>query len=304
MLTTTRAPRAARRGRRRRPLHLGNVGTPKGALVPHARELDGPGTWRGRPGAAARGRGRLRDPALARVRLHLPARVHSRRRGRRAHRLDGVAPAAPRRGRRRRGATVLHGSPRLFASLLDAAPEGLPGVRTGFVAGSPSPPGLLERLDASACGSSTSTASPRLGAVSAAARTTRPTSATRPPGVRLPGLELRIVPRTGSSTVLQPVPRRRDPRPTRLRDLRRARRRLPAHRRAVERLVNVGGFNVFPAEVGDRAARPPERRGGRGRGCRRPATGEALHAFVVARAGTEVDRADLLRFARAQIAGL
>ena len=45
-------------------------------------------------------------------------------------------------------ATVLHGSPRLFSSLLEASPTGLPSVRTGFVAGAPSPPGLLERLDA------------------------------------------------------------------------------------------------------------------------------------------------------------
>jgi acyl-CoA synthetase (AMP-forming)/AMP-acid ligase II len=68
-------------------------------------------------------------------------------------------------------------------------------------------------------------------------------------------------------------------------------------------LAHVGGFNVFPGEVeavlsGHSdvlqvvvVAVPDER------------TGEALHAFVVARAGSDPAPVDLLRFARERIAG-
>ena len=44
--------------------------------------------------------------------------------------------------------TVLHGSPAVFAGLLETAPQVLAGVRTGMVGGAASPPGLIERLDA------------------------------------------------------------------------------------------------------------------------------------------------------------
>src|SRR5207237_913986 len=41
------------------------------------------------------------------------------------------------------GATLLHGSPALWISVLEAAPQGLPGLRTGLVGGSsPSPPAI------------------------------------------------------------------------------------------------------------------------------------------------------------------
>ena len=42
---------------------------------------------------------------------------------------------------------MLHGSPTLFRTLLKARPDGIPGIRTGLVAGAPCPPDLLEALD-------------------------------------------------------------------------------------------------------------------------------------------------------------
>src|SRR5207253_3119231 len=44
-------------------------------------------------------------------------------------------------------ATILHGSPALFISVLKASPDGLPSVRSGFAGGAAAPRGLLERLD-------------------------------------------------------------------------------------------------------------------------------------------------------------
>jgi fatty-acyl-CoA synthase len=67
--------------------------------------------------------------------------------------------------------------------------------------------------------------------------------------------------------------------------------------------VNVGGFNVSPAEVEAVLAGHDSVAAAVVVGVGGDATGQALHAFVVARPGAEVDRAGLLRFARARIAG-
>ena len=71
----------------------------------------------------------------------------------------------------------------------------------------------------------------------------------------------------------------------------------------ISELVNVGGFNVSPAEVETVLAGHESVAAAVVVGVGGDETGEALHAFVVPRPGAEIDRADLLRFARARIAG-
>ena len=73
---------------------------------------------------------------------------------------SSFSPAPLLRALEAREATVLHGSPTLFRTLLKARPDGIAGVRTGLVAGAPCPPDLLEALDERGT-SSTATASRR-----------------------------------------------------------------------------------------------------------------------------------------------
>ena len=67
--------------------------------------------------------------------------------------------------------------------------------------------------------------------------------------------------------------------------------------------MNIGGFNVFPAEVEAVLLAHPDVLAAAVVGVGDAESGEALQAFVVPRAGTEVEPASLLRFARGQIAG-
>ena len=60
---------------------------------------------------------------------------------------SSFSPAPLLRALEARDATVLHGSPTLFRTLLKSRPDGIPGIRTGLVAGAPCPPDLLEALD-------------------------------------------------------------------------------------------------------------------------------------------------------------
>jgi HIP---CoA ligase len=68
-------------------------------------------------------------------------------------------------------------------------------------------------------------------------------------------------------------------------------------------MVNVGGFNVFPAEVEGFLATHPDVAQAVVVGVADERMGEALHAFVLPRPGAELEPADLLRFARPRIAG-
>ncbi len=195
------------------------------------------------------------------------------------------------------GVTVLHGSPRLFSSLLDAVPDGLPGVRTGFVAGSASPTGLLERLDAVGMRILNVYGLTELGAVTACRAEDSPDVRYTTAGRPLPGQELRLV--DGELQVLSPYGGEWFPTGD-LAELEDGCVRITGR---ISELVNVGGFNVSPAEVEAVLAGHESVAVAVVVGVGGDATGETLHAFVVPRPGTEVDRADLLRFARARIAG-
>jgi acyl-CoA synthetase (AMP-forming)/AMP-acid ligase II len=68
-------------------------------------------------------------------------------------------------------------------------------------------------------------------------------------------------------------------------------------------VVKVSGLNVFPAEVEGLLLTHPDVLEAAVVGMPHPVTGEALHAFVVARPGAGVVPTTLLQFARARIAG-
>ena len=76
-----------------------------------------------------------------------------------------------------REATVLHGSPTLFRTLLKARPDGIAGVRTGLV-GAPARPTCWRRWTSAGHASSTATASRRQARSPACTQTTRRTRAT------------------------------------------------------------------------------------------------------------------------------
>jgi acyl-CoA synthetase (AMP-forming)/AMP-acid ligase II len=274
----------------------GTSGEPKGAPVPHRRELDGARHLAEllelRPEDAV-GFAIPLSHAFGFTCLH--ACLHA---GAAAVLVDSTASVGPLlEAVGSAGVTVLHGSPRLFSSLLDVAPEGLPGVRTGFVAGSASPPGLLERLDATGMRVLNVYGLTELGAVCACRADdpadVRYTTAGRP----LPGQELRTV--DGELHVRSPYVddwfRTGD-----LGELKDGCVRITGR---LSELVNVGGFNVSPAEVETVLLGHADVDAAVVVGVGDAATGERLQAFVVPKPGAELDRAELLRFARARIAG-
>jgi acyl-CoA synthetase (AMP-forming)/AMP-acid ligase II len=68
-------------------------------------------------------------------------------------------------------------------------------------------------------------------------------------------------------------------------------------------VVQVGGFNVFPAEVESFLLTHPAIAHAAVLGAPHPVLGEALEAFVVPAPGTALEPRDVVRFARAGIAG-
>jgi HIP---CoA ligase len=220
----------------------------------------------------------------------------------------------------RRRASILHGSPSVFRSVLKARPEGLPTLRAGFVAGAPSPPGLLEGLERTGASILNVYGLTETGAVSCCLLEDPLDVRVGTAGRAVPRTELRIAGENADSVGELQV---RGPYVTRGyygAEIERAegfedgwfrtgdlaaideRGYLRIAGRLKE-LAHVGGFNVFPAEVeGVLLAHPdvaqaavvavPDER-----------MGEALQAFVVARPGAELAPAALLRFARPRIAG-
>ncbi len=230
-----------------------------------------------------------RDRAdLACVRAH----VHARRgrRGRRGHprRLELLAGAAPARARGRASATVLHGSPTLFRTLLKARPDGLPGIRTGLVAGAPCPSDLLEALDERGTRILNCYGLSETGAVTCVRLDDPPPAAPhdrRPRRSRVRGARHRRRARSARASTSRPATtagRTKRPRPSttgwfRTGDLAEIEDGYVRIVGRAKEIVHVGGFNVVPAEVEaallahpDVAQRRRARRAGRadGRGAR------------------------------------
>ena len=226
--------------------------------------------------------------------------------------LDAMAATA---------ASVVHGSPALFARLLEARPDGVPGLRAGFVGGAMSPPQLIERLEATEAAILNLYGMTEIGAA-ACCRPDDPAEARRSTvGAPLPGYEFRSVAspddgRPGELQVRGPhvtTGYRGAPKATadafdgdwfRTGDLGEidAAGRLRILGRAKE-MLNVGGFNVFPAEVEAFLETHPDVLAAAVVGVPHERMGEAPCAFVVARPGVTLTPQAIRGFARAGIAG-
>ena len=297
----------------------GTTGEPKGALVTHARELDGAQTLASLLGLAAEDAAAFVIPASHAFGLTcLLAGVAA---GAAAVLVDSTVTTGPLLGALdERRASVLHGSPTLFAGLLKTRPGGLPGVRAGFVAGAVSPPELLERLDAAgtrllnlyglteagavACCRFDDTGERRYTTVGRVLPTFE--AATSPPrdGGGAPA-ELRL---RGAHLVgyFDAPPDAADQfeggwfRTGDLGEIEAGNIRIVGREKE---LVHVGGFNVVPAEVEQVLLQHPDVAQAVVVGVPHETMGEALHAFVVPREGSEPSPASLLAFARPKIAG-
>ena len=218
-------------------------------------------------------------------------------------------------------ASVVHGSPTVFARLLEARPDGVPELRAGFVGGAACPPRLIDRLEATAATILNLYGMTEIGAA-ACCRPDDPVEARRSTaGAPLPGYEFRSVAsrddgRPGELQVRGPhvTPGYRGaPKATsdafdgewfRTGDLGEidAAGRVHILGRAKE-MLNVGGFNVFPAEVEAFLETHPDVLVAAVVGVPHERTGEAPCAFVVARPGATLTPQQIRRFARAGIAG-
>jgi acyl-CoA synthetase (AMP-forming)/AMP-acid ligase II len=218
------------------------------------------------------------------------------------------------------GGTVVHGSPALFTALLKARPEGLGGVR-GFMAGASPSPNLIERLEHAEMGILNMYGLTETGAVASCRPDDPPHERHTTAGLPLPGFELRLAStqpgvELGELELHGPAVTAgyyRRPAETaeaftsdgwfRTGDLATlAGGSLRIAGRAKE-LVNIGGFNVFPAEVEAVLLEHPDVAQAAVVGVPDERMGEALRAFVVPRAGSEPTGAALLGFARERIAG-
>src|SRR5262249_19977341 len=124
----------------------GTTGLPKGALVRHSREIAGAAALNQILGASAN------DVCLFVIPIThafgLTCFLAALAAGGTVVLVESTFSLAPLvNALRGRGVTILHGSPALFTGLLKAAPEGLPTLRTGLVAGSACPPQVLQQLD-------------------------------------------------------------------------------------------------------------------------------------------------------------
>jgi len=126
----------------------GTTGVPKGVLVKHVRELEGSRFLADTLGLGPDDRCGLIVPishAFGLTCMHAAIAA-----GAEGILVDSsFSPAPLLRALDARNATVLHGSPTLFRTLAKARPDGIPGIRTGLVAGAPCPPDLLAALQAS-----------------------------------------------------------------------------------------------------------------------------------------------------------
>lgn len=217
-----------------------------------------------------------------------------------------------------RRATVLHGSPTLFVSLLKARAAGMPAIRTGLVAGAPSPPELLERLDSIGTRILNCYGLTETGAVTCCALDDPPeirfTTCGRPvPASQAQVYELRVV--AGELEVkgphLTPGYYRRLEETAqaftdgwfRTGDLATVE---DGYLRIVGRakeIVHVGGFNVVPAEVEAVLLSHPDVANAAVIGVADERMGEALKAYVAVRDGATLTVRDLIAFARSRVAG-
>ena len=214
-------------------------------------------------------------------------------------------------------ATILHGSPTLFAGLQKLrAFERLRTLRTGFVAGAPSPASLLRALDEAGLPILNLYGMTEIGGASCCrlddAPMVRYTTAGRP----LPGYSFRTRGDLGELQVGGPYVtpgyyRRRQETAAafdegwfKTGDL----GSLDEHGNIrisgrAKDVIQVAGLNVFPAEVEGLLLTHPDVVQAAVIGWPHPLMGEVIQAFIVARPDSRLEPRDVLKFARQRIAG-
>lgn len=291
----------------------GSTGVPKGALIKHISEVEG-----------ARAMNRVLNAIPEDVCIFVIPLTHAFGLmcfiatiaiGGRAVLVESTFSAEPMaQAIRRHSATILHGSPTLFISLIKSDPACLKLLRTGYVAGAPCPPQILEQLENVGCRILNLYGMTEIGAATCC-------RADDPPGVRyttvgrpLPGYEVRIV--NGEVQVRSPYVTPgyyQQPEQTAAAfdgdwlhtgDLGSLDERgnLSIAGRAKD-MICVAGLNVFPAEVEGFLLTHPDVVQVAIVGVPHPTMGEVLQAFVVAGLGSNLTPTVLLQFARARIAG-
>ena len=290
----------------------GTTGIPKGVLVKHVREVEGAHFLADSLRLASADRCALIVPishAFGLTCFHSAVAVAAE-----AILVDSTfSPGPLLRALEERRATVLHGSPTLFRTLLKARPEGIPGIRTGLVAGAPSPADLLEALDERGTRILNCYGLSETGAVTCVQPDDPPDARHTTVGRVAPAYEARI--RDGELEVagrhLTPGYYQR-PEETaaafdegwfRTGDLAEIEDGYVRIVGRAKEIVHVGGFNVVPAEVEAVLLAHPGVANAAVVGVPDERMGEALVAYVSQRPDHELDPRDLIGFARSRIAG-
>jgi acyl-CoA synthetase (AMP-forming)/AMP-acid ligase II len=217
-------------------------------------------------------------------------------------------------------AHVVHGSPALFTALLKGGADTLRGKR-GFVAGAPCPPDLIERLEASGASILNMFGMTEIGAACSCLPADPPEIRRTTVGRPHPGFRFRTTPAGGEASLGELQVRGRCVTPGYFRhpDLTAESHDGDWFRTGdlgsiddggyvrisgrLKELIHVGGFNVFPGEVEGCLLGHPDVEQVAVIGVAHERLGEAPAAFVKARAGSQLGKPELLRFARDRIAG-
>jgi acyl-CoA synthetase (AMP-forming)/AMP-acid ligase II len=289
----------------------GTTGEPRGALVPHAREL-----------SAAKALSGVLRLTPEDVCVQVPPISHSFGlscllatlfAGGQAVLIDSTISIGPTVDAiSRHQATVLYGSPSLILSLLTSQDANLQSLRTGLVAGSICPPDVPRRLDERGIRLLNVYGMTEIGAAACCRWDDEPEVRYTSVGRPLPGYEFRVS-EGGELQVRSPHIRgyfghaSYTPSPAEWLDTGDAAFIDPAGNIGIsgrlKDVIQVGGLSVFPAEVEGLLLTHPDIEQCAVVGVPHPAMGEAIHAFVVSRDGATPSAADVLRFARFQIAG-
>jgi acyl-CoA synthetase (AMP-forming)/AMP-acid ligase II len=293
----------------------GTTGDPKGALVLHAREIHGASLMAEVLGLSPQ------DVCVLVVPIShafgLTCVLSALTAGARVVLIDAPLTLEPTLDAvRGEGATVLHGSPALFTSLLKSQSVGLGAVRTGFVAGGPCPARVIRQMEEGGVALLNLYGMTEIGAACC-------TRLEQPAEVRyatvgrpLPGYELRVRREpAGEIEVRGPYVspgyfhRPEEPEAFndgwfRTGDIGRLDEdgNLSVSGRLKD-VINIGGFSVFPAEVEGFLLTHPDVLQAAVVGVSHPTMGEVLEAFIVPRSGALLATGDVLRFARSGLAG-
>jgi len=291
----------------------GTTGVPSGALVSHVRELVSVASANVVLGCGAEDVAVL-VPPIAHA-FGLTCFLALVRAGAHCVLVDlPLSPAPIEAAMARHRATILHGSPALFASLLTRPWRDWSPPRTGFVAGSTCPALLIERCEAHGFRLLNLYGSTELGMVSCCRRDDPTEVRALTVGRALSGYTIRVTDGEVQVRCAHATPEyyRRPERMAsafaadwfRTGDLGEldAAGDLRISGRTTE-VIHVAGFNVFPAEIEGLLLCHPDVEQVVVVGVAHPLMGEVPQAFVVPRQGSTVSPPDLLRFIRARLAG-